>query len=401
MSITTLAIPILAIGVFFVAVLSAIAIQAKRRLMAWFTLKIEKLSFDNFSYFEKQFEDDGPRFAFFPMANATCFLIVLDIVFSWLKDSSGYVEANIATADAEDLPFALLLLNHPISMYLAAGFLAAYAFYFHISRRGTRNRKYDLILTTQLFLLQVWVVRSVLVQVNAHKFAAAVISTTACWGLFIVFQFAAAQLVRRMDSHRQAFSLYYIIQHPILRALFIISPVLLIYMLVRYHLLKIVSRRPILYFRSFHYQNGPMAFGKIISKAARRFGLIEGLVHHRQLASSLQSSVDITEQGRFYAATEKEWKNWVQNRLQSGIAVIIDQTEDTEHLKWEIEQAVNVIGLSRVAILCGGTRSPDNMTGTYQLKYILDRNGTKKARRELQLWLKRALLSSASFIFWL
>ena len=58
-------------------------------------------------------------------------------------------------------------------------------------------------------------------------------------------------------------------------------------LLFRYIVLRKASEAPILYFRSFHYADGPTTLGKLILKIASRYGVVVCVVHESQKGSDL------------------------------------------------------------------------------------------------------------------
>lgn len=164
------------------------------------------------------------------------------------------------------------------------------------------------------------------------------------------------------------------------------SPLLVVIALLRFRLVAALAQQPILYFRSFRSGSVPNVFTQIVAKAARRVGVVKGLVHSTQRASSLQQTLDITEHGRFSVASEEQWRNWVVAELENASAVIVDATHDSDNLRWELGQAVDRVGAARVAVLRTRREPGEEL---WCCVYSLDRDGIARARRQLQTWLEK------------
>ena len=215
------------------------------------------------------------------------------------------------------------------------------------------------------------------------------------WLLFLLAQPAMSRLVRWIEKRGRLNRWYYRFQARIWWFIAVaFLPALVLYCLFRYHLVAAVSRRPILYFRSFSAPTVPTAFREIVIKGARRYGVLEGLVSDEQRASDLHAqAMEIVDHAHFAAANATEWQRWVSWKLTSAAAVIIDATESSESVAWEINQAIATIGASRLVILYSG-EPPDlnHVSVRYLLRYGLSPAELKKARSELSAWLRDNLL---------
>jgi hypothetical protein len=282
-----------------------------------------------------------------------------------------FAAAGISSDPSVPVPISLLA-----GLILPAA-LVVIALCFHYSGSRRRRLKYDLIFAA---MVQVFALGNVLVLVG-------------WWLFFIASQVVVFHLAPRIvRSGRTSIVFYWIQSRWVIVTGFILAPVLFVYGLLRFYLVDTLGQRPILYFRSFHHPAGREAFGAIVAKAARRFGIIEGLVHRAQTGSDLHSNLDVTDQAHFSYVSDAAWQSWVRDKLRSASIVIIDVTGATESLTWEIAESVKTVGVARIAALADRGNYPQLPANVWRLSYTLDKRGARSARRELASWLRRQLL---------
>lgn len=174
--------------------------------------------------------------------------------------------------------------------------------------------------------------------------------------------------------------------------LFVFHPVILLYLWSRYWVLDRFSCRPILYFRSFRYADGPTAFGRIVSKAARHYGVLMAIVHESQTGSSLQRLTGFADQANTAVLPDQEWQAWVLKRLETASAVIIDATELSESLAWELDAARTRVGVDRILVLVGKGADTALSEDIATLEYDLDdKSSVRSSTSKLREWFNERL----------
>jgi hypothetical protein len=370
----------------------------KRRIERWLVRRLEVGKLNSPSQGNPGQGDGSRQTIFFPLATVSSCIVVI-IVLSLSNTSAPRSVAELGKVDPGEVERRLvhfILETHLLSLLLALA-----ALYLHYSGRSTRRLKYDLALTAIFlpFLLRNIAARvtreckslseqGILDQSPERIFIVSGLSALVLLAVFMALQCSAFWGSHRYLSRERASILFYHLQSHVLLIVFVFAKLLVIYCLVRFHVFYSLSDRPILYFRSFRNEDSPAVFAKIVSKAARRFGIIEGLVHRTQPASALQASVDITEQAHFSVSPDSLWQSWVIEKVRSASVVIVDATDETDSLNWEIAQAVEAVGAARVAVLCKEGKQLPSLGEIWHAEYTMDRRGIRRCRQELRNWLR-------------
>lgn len=177
--------------------------------------------------------------------------------------------------------------------------------------------------------------------------------------------------------------------------LLVVHPIALICLWFRYFVIQEALEHPILYLRSFGYSDVPTAFGRIVNKATRPFGVVVAIVHQTQPESALTRYTNIADQPRVAVVPDSKWQQWVVDQLRNATAVIIDLTVGTEGVAWELEVARSSGDARRVLVLLReGTNSPV-LQEFATLRYGLDGKSVRAARTQLRSWLKTVLAQPA------
>lgn len=180
---------------------------------------------------------------------------------------------------------------------------------------------------------------------------------------------------------------------PALGILFVLLFIsLFLYLQIRFQLKQLLVAHPIIYLRSFHSDAAALAFARIVAPVASRYGILAGLVHSVQPAHMLQQNVSTLARGGFVEVSDDRWREWVRQALASCHLVIIDVSNSTESVKWELETATNIVGPQR--ILCIEHREDLAESHVWQVDrvyYALDKQRTELARRVLARWFAKAV----------
>jgi hypothetical protein len=162
------------------------------------------------------------------------------------------------------------------------------------------------------------------------------------------------------------------------------------YVFVRWCAGARVHRRALLYLRSFHDEEAGRVFARVITPALHRNVSVTGLVHVAQPTSALSRDVPLLWRSRLVAIADDNWRTWVENHLESALAVVVDVSVATESVAWELERARAILPPERVLVLHRKTSSVavDPQSIGYQLATSAD---VDQARASVSAWLGRAL----------
>lgn len=373
------------------AVFAGLAIFVKRFFERLFLRIAEARALSNPWSTTAKVEQANPS-PYFPFASVGSLLLIASLVvlYPQVFEALRGFRSSIKTLD-----FGAMTMVSSLAQILALPLLFA-VFYFHYSGSTNRKLKYELILS---FILMAWFCGTCLhvalqswreeIQVSSSSLA---ISLVFWWALFLVAQPLVSRLAIGASKKQSFKTWFYRFQSPAWWFLALASaPLFITYCLIRFHFVNIVSRHPILYFRSFELKRGSQSFGGIVAKSARRYGVLEALMTERQRGSDLQAPLELADQAHFLVADQASWKTWVTDRLSVASLVIVDMTDVTgDSVAWEIQQSIHSLGPSRVAILFNGAK-PSIPENVWSLNYDLSRKGIKKAKRELSNWLGKTL----------
>lgn len=379
--------------ILLVVALTAPAIWLWRRLRPSLIRSAEERALAR-PFASSQSPREAPASGFFPVAcssSLVCLLVSLGLFWQ----ASEAREAARLGLPAADPGLAILLLSGLV--HLAIVTMAVAVIGIHYFGTFSRKVKYDLILGSALLTWSsAGFLRSGMTIWGGPREPAAALQMAIgllfWWAMFVAAQLWLGRFFRRVADGPRFRKWYFRFQSPVWWALSLVFVVLLLpYLLLRYHLIAVAARHPLLYFRSFDLREGPMAFANIVARASRRYGILQSLITSKQRGSDLQGRLDLTEQARFEAADEHSWRLWVSEALNRACAVMIDLTDSTENVLWETSQAVATLGPERVAVLYHGEQ-PWHPPGVWCLRYDLDERGVEAAEIELRRWLKKALV---------
>jgi hypothetical protein len=173
-------------------------------------------------------------------------------------------------------------------------------------------------------------------------------------------------------------------------------PIWMIYLWLRYTILERFSASPILYLRSFRFADTATAYGRVVARAARPFGIVVAIVHEAQTGSTLMRFTSPLDQPQVAHPTDDAWQDWVRRQLATASVVLVDATVLTENVTWEIDSARSIVAPSRIAVLveCGAkVATPE---GVATIEYALDDKSVRDAVARLKIWLANALRENLS-----
>lgn len=163
---------------------------------------------------------------------------------------------------------------------------------------------------------------------------------------------------------------------------------LLVYFLARYELKAALSKKPILYLRSFHSLDAVAAYSRIVVPEATRYGVVAGLIHATQPAHVLHKDVSTVDRGEFKEVPNDAWQKWVCSALARCHTVIVDVSSPTTSVQWELETALRAVGSARMVLLTGDRVLAENENPeAARIAYGSSKKERKAARRALRSWL--------------
>ncbi len=166
------------------------------------------------------------------------------------------------------------------------------------------------------------------------------------------------------------------------------------YLIVRYAAKARMANTPVVYLRSFRQESAGRTFGEIVVPAVHRSAAVAGLVHLTQSSGSLHAGVPLLWRTAFTAVRNDVWQSWVTERLDHALGVIIDVSESTESLRWEVEQANARLPSERVLLVRQG--DPGDHATEGELTYSASAEGAASARAGMAEWLDQAMTAFAS-----
>lgn|GEM_PF-3710881 len=325
---------------------------------------------------------------FFPVS--TCIAVTLSLAIVLLMATASVLAA-----------LRTILVGGVLLTVLGGPPLAFAALYCHYARRSSRRAKYELALSALAVAIPTYAIgntaANVLVTFNVpvtdteswHQLFLLIGSFEIFFAVyFIVVQYVVRGIVRRGVERNRLRGLYSLTQSRILWFLGVFcSPYLVAHTLMRFHLVPLIEKEPILFFRTFRNPSLGVVYEQIVARAARRIGIVHGLAHITQPPSSLQAGLDFSDEARLEVVQDQEWKSWVLERLAHARAVIVEASVESESLRWEIDSAIERVGASRVAVLVRKGLHAPQARGVWICEYTIDRRGQREARRKLRQWL--------------
>ena len=156
--------------------------------------------------------------------------------------------------------------------------------------------------------------------------------------------------------------------------------ILLVYLLMRFHMVNWLFDRPILYFRSFVSDKNKNNFTDIIGLVGAQYGVVTGLVHTKPHSEEFRKVMRISERARLFMVPDNKWKEWVLSYMKKASAIIIDFEVKTEGVKWEVDKSKEICGEEHVIILDKGFWDEEHTA-----------NNLKNQKERLEALLEKAL----------
>jgi hypothetical protein len=277
-----------------------------------------------------------------------------------------------------------------------------YAIVIHLQPNSIRKKKYNILLFGVLILHSFAFVQQVekLISYNSSSNERAIFTITWLFVniIFNLFFLIIGILFNKYIKNILAKNLNY--PHPIIqkfygfiRFLWLIMfalPLLgiYIYLLLRYLLTEYMQMFPIVYLRSFHYNESSEVFANLIAPEASKFGVIVGLVHEKQKGSDIFARTHIANQGQTFTISDEFWQDWVKDKLSRCSVVIIDGSVGSESISWEILTSNKLVDPNRIIVLHKAGTEQEISSGNKQLVYALDEKSLKEARKSFKKILK-------------
>ncbi len=122
-------------------------------------------------------------------------------------------------------------------------------------------------------------------------------------------------------------------------------------LVTRYYSTHKLAHRPVLYLRSFSNPEGARLFVRKIVPSVMRYAPIIGLAHETQSSADLHRGGHLAQHAHLRAVGDDRWQQWVDIQLGRCLGVIIDTTQQTEGVVWELQRALQLVPRSRIFII--------------------------------------------------
>jgi hypothetical protein len=161
--------------------------------------------------------------------------------------------------------------------------------------------------------------------------------------------------------------------------------------MIRYLIVERFRQQPVIYLRSFHYDDAAEVFGDAIAPAVAPCGVVKGLVHSQQTGGALFSRTSFWQLGLMATVPDARWKDWVTKALRSARLVIIDNSMPTGSIKWEIAAALQAVDPRRVLVIARDQAATNTTVDVEVIKYGQGRKAMAQLHRDIAGWVGRAL----------
>ena len=169
-----------------------------------------------------------------------------------------------------------------------------------------------------------------------------------------------------------------------------------LYIVVRFEFKRFFWSKPILYLRSFSHNEALLGFSRIVAPVAGRYGALIGLVHDVQPGHVLQRSVSALDRGAFVEASNSEWRSWVKRALSACCFAVIDISNLTVSVEWELSAALEVLGSQHTLIIEYREHPERLISQPCHIYYSSDLIHRRAARRALEQWFSTAARATRS-----
>ena len=282
----------------------------------------------------------------------------------------------------------------------------------HFRPNHSRQRKYTLIMASVPLLILFLVPKSLLdtfkrapaAGISISFLEVALLCCAIFWSVLLVSIIAVlgGMWVRRQACNAQSplrgwEQFLFTIVHmryagPLIVVCFIFSKELfLVLLMIRYLIVERFRQQPVIYLRSFHYDDSADVFGDAIAPALAPFGVVKGLVHSQQTGGALFSRTSFWQLGLMATVPDAHWKDWVTKALRSAGLVIIDSSMPTGSIKWEIAAALHAVDGRRVLIIARDQASTNSTVDVEVIKYGQGPKAMARLQRDITGWAGRAL----------
>jgi hypothetical protein len=150
------------------------------------------------------------------------------------------------------------------------------------------------------------------------------------------------------------------------------------------------------FLRSFSDEEVATTFGRIVAPVVGKLGVVVGLAHRRQQPVDLHEETGALDRASLSVVPDDVWRAWVTQTLHNAAAVIIERSEQTPGVTWEVKQAIAIVGRARLAILYDVARADKpRLKSVRRIPYSSAPWELVRARLALRRWLIDALAKAA------
>jgi len=154
----------------------------------------------------------------------------------------------------------------------------------------------------------------------------------------------------------------------------------------RYFSVEGLTHTPILYLRAFSSKGTQKNFKKLIVPAITPRRILVGLTPTKDRKSLIKRPFGLT-QAFFYVVPDSMWQAWIRQEVSQALGVILDFTEPTANLMWELDLSKTVLSPERIIIIRGHDSIIPEGTSLPSVTYDGSRTSRLDCKKTLQTWL--------------
>lgn len=154
----------------------------------------------------------------------------------------------------------------------------------------------------------------------------------------------------------------------------------------RYFIMRKSIESPIVYLRSFSDDSATDVMRTILVPSIGSRCTISGLIRNHESRTVLARRIHPVYHARLTEIGDDEWQEWVCTELDRCAAAVIDISDATVNVQWELRQCLKKLPPSRVLILSRESYMEEALDRVTVVRYELSRKGMKEASRHVRKW---------------
>lgn len=162
--------------------------------------------------------------------------------------------------------------------------------------------------------------------------------------------------------------------------------VLFIFAIVRYFSAERLAQTPVVYLRKFMSSDVKDAFHALIKPAISPRRVLVGLTRAKDHRLLVTRRFGLSP-ARLFVAPDASWQEWVLRELRGAHCAVIDLTDLTNNLLWELDQARAYLPHENVVLLVNSAVPTPDAGRSAVVSYDETKQGRRLAIRALRRWL--------------